>query len=221
MNKNFDIYRWETLRLQNYDYLDKGLYFITISIKDKLCLFWDIKNDKITLFESWKMIEENWLNLEKEFKNIILHKYVVMPNHFHWIIEIIEKISKCDCNICNDISCDFPNTDKYSYNMQKNYFLLDDKDINKKWINIKDTHKGCPYNRNSIGNIIWKFKSKTTVKYVEWVYEKKWPIFNKKLWQKDFYEHIIRNDKSYSKISEYIEINPIKWKEDKFYYTEI
>jgi REP element-mobilizing transposase RayT len=36
-------------------------------------------------------------------------------------------------------------------------------------------------------------------------------------WQRSFYEHIIRDEKSYETISEYIKNNPLKWKQDKFY----
>ncbi len=38
-----------------------------------------------------------------------------------------------------------------------------------------------------------------------------------KLWQRNYYEHIIRDDKSYQHISKYILNNPAKWKEDKFF----
>ena len=58
MNFNPDIHKRKSLRLENHDYLSEGLYFITISIKDKLCLFWEIKNSEINLFESWEMIEK-------------------------------------------------------------------------------------------------------------------------------------------------------------------
>ena len=37
------------------------------------------------------------------------------------------------------------------------------------------------------------------------------------IWQKSFYEHIIRNEKEYYKIVEYIRTNPLKWEEDKYY----
>ena len=77
------------------------------------------------------------------------------------------------------------------------------------------------YNKNSISSIIQAFKSKTTNKYIKLVYDKKAEPFNKKLWQKDFYEHVIRNDKSYVKITQYINSNAIKWQEDKFYYTHV
>ena len=37
------------------------------------------------------------------------------------------------------------------------------------------------------------------------------------LWQRNYYEHIVRNEEEYEKIYEYIETNPIKWKEDEYY----
>ncbi len=88
---NPDVHKRESIRLKNYDYSSKGLYFITISLKDKLCFFGEIKNNEMTLFKSGKMIEEYWFELENKFKNIKLHNFVVMPNHFHWIIEIVKK----------------------------------------------------------------------------------------------------------------------------------
>jgi hypothetical protein len=52
-------------------------------LKDKLCFFGEIKNNKMNLFESGKMVEKYWFELENKFKNIKLHNFVVMPNHFH------------------------------------------------------------------------------------------------------------------------------------------
>jgi REP element-mobilizing transposase RayT len=61
----------------------------------------------------------------------------------------------------------------------------------------------------------------TTNSYIKMVYDNKAEPFNKKLWQQNFYEHIIRNEKSYLEIYEYIEKNVLKWEEDKFYYTQL
>ena len=43
------------------------------------------------IFESGKMIEKLWLELENKFDNVKLHNFVVMPNHFHGILEIVEQ----------------------------------------------------------------------------------------------------------------------------------
>ena len=68
-----------------------------------------------------------------------------------------------------------------------------------------------------LSRIIREFKSRTTVKYINNVKEKGWPRFEKRLWQRNYFEHIIRNEKSYHKIAEYIKENPFKWEEDKFH----
>jgi hypothetical protein len=46
-------------------------------------LFGEIKNNKLELFESGKMIDKNWINLKNEYKQIKLHNHIIMPNHFH------------------------------------------------------------------------------------------------------------------------------------------
>ncbi len=227
MKFNPDRHKNISLRLQNYDYSSKWLYFITIAVQNKLCLFWSIENNIMIKKSAWEMIEWLWFELENDFPNIKLHDFIIMPNHIHWIIEIVQQNKECTCTVCRDTPCGYPDINKYTKNIQENYFLKDIdgvqnmKSIKDSQLNIQDTHKGCPYNRNNICNIIGGFKSKTTHQYIQWVYNSNWSIFNKKLWQKDFYEHIIRDDTSYNNISEYIQNNPIKWEEDKFYYTEV
>ena len=210
MKFNPDIHNRKSIRLKWYDYTNEWLYFITISVKNKLSLFWNIENDEINLNLSWKMIEKYWLELENKFKNIKLHNFIVMPNHFHWIIEIIND---------NDKLWWIDNLKlKWSHDLKLGWV----PDLKSGWPHrVTPTGGKFIFDKKSISSIIGWFKTMTTNKYIKMVYEWKANPFNKKLWQVDFYEHIIRNEKSYIKISEYIEKNPIKWKEDKFYYTEI
>ena len=56
-----------------------------------------------------------------------------------------------------------------------------------------------------------------TNEYIRGVKTLGWQRFYKKLWQRDYWEHIIRNERSYQNISNYIINNPAKWKNDKFY----
>jgi len=216
----------KNLRLKNYDYSKVGLYFITISVQNKLCLFWEIKDNKMNIFESGKMIEKYWLELENKFENVRLHNFVIMPNHFHGILEIVEQNKKCDCKICRGAPCGYPdNNIKYYPDNDTKYYLDNDKNgnINKNNIisNNQGTHKGCPYNKAILWNIIWWFKSETTNAYIKLVYQNKANSFNKKLWQRNFYEHIIRDEQEYLKITKYIDENIYKWEEDKFYFIEI
>jgi REP element-mobilizing transposase RayT len=69
----------------------------------------------------------------------------------------------------------------------------------------------------TICNVVQAFKSKTTVEYIKGVKSKLYPSFNKRLWQRNYYEHIIRDEKDYLTKWNYIDINPAKWKEDEYY----
>lgn len=61
------------------------------------------------------------------------------------------------------------------------------------------------------------FKSITTVEYIHGVKQSGWERFNGKLWQRDYWEHIIRDEQECQRISKYITNNPSKWKGDKLY----
>ena len=63
--------------------------------------------------------------------------------------------------------------------------------------------------RPPLQKIIQGFKSVTTRECYKYGY--------KQIWQRKYYEHIIRNEKEYYKIIEYIRTNPLKWEEDKYY----
>jgi REP element-mobilizing transposase RayT len=68
-----------------------------------------------------------------------------------------------------------------------------------------------------MGDMMEAFKSITTVEYIRGVKQSGWKPFDGKLWQRDYYEHIIRDEQSYQRISDYIITNPAKWESDNFY----
>jgi len=78
-------------------------------------------------------------------------------------------------------------------------------------------HKDRPYGTatNSIGRIIQAYKSVTTNRYILDVKKHNWPPFAGRLWQRNYYEHIIRNEKDLHEIREYIANNPINWEKDE------
>jgi len=57
----------------------------------------------------------------------------------------------------------------------------------------------------------------TTNEYIRGVKNQNWERFDKKLWQRNYWEHIIRNDAAYHRITNYIINNPAKWNDDKFF----
>ena len=86
-------------------------------------------------------------------------------------------------------------------------------------------HKVYPYRTDqlqgtlpgTIGRIIQAFKSITTNEYIAGVRQNSWKPFQGRLWQRNYYEHIIRNEAAYLEIAEYIQTNPLRWEEDVYH----
>ena len=69
-------------------------------------------------------------------------------------------------------------------------------------------------NSITLGQIIGAFKSITTHEYILGVKNLGWPAFEKRIWQRNYYEHIIRNEAEADRIEGYIESNPARWNDD-------
>ena len=66
-----------------------------------------------------------------------------------------------------------------------------------------------------LGEIVYWFKTMTTNDYLRGIKQYKWPPFPGKLWQRNYYEHVIRNEDELIRTSEYILTNPAHWAEDE------
>ncbi|MCK4542590.1 MAG: hypothetical protein KAU17_10195, partial [Spirochaetales bacterium] len=86
---NPDKHHRRSIRLKNWDYKKAALYFVTICVNNRKNLFGEIKDGKMVANDAGLMIEKNWIDIFERFKNTRLNKYVIMPNHFHAIIQIV------------------------------------------------------------------------------------------------------------------------------------
>lgn len=178
----------QSIRLKNYDYSQSGLYFVTICTENRECLFGDIINGKMVLNECGNMIEK-WCNKIPNKFNVILDKNQIMPNHIHIIIHIV---GADPCVRPNNNPCVRPN------------ILINES-------NNGSTRGSTP----TAGTMIQWFKTMSTNEYIKNVNEKKWKPFDKRLWQRNYYEHIIRTENDLNKIREYIINNPSMWDRDR------
>ena len=81
-------YHRRSIRLKGYDYSQAGSYFITICTYYRECLFGTISNNEMQLNNCGKIVETSWLNIPNYFSNVVLDKFIVMPNHLHGILSI-------------------------------------------------------------------------------------------------------------------------------------
>jgi REP element-mobilizing transposase RayT len=187
-NYNPNIHHRRSIRLQGYDYAQEGLYFITLCVQNSECLFGDINEGIMTLSAMGKVVEAEWLNSVNIRRNIALHEFVVMPNHFHAIIEIVESRGKLHSP---------ENDNKSELNL---YF--NNSNNNKGECNSPRQQFKSP--SQTVGAIIRGFKSGVSKQ------------LGFSVWQRNYYEHIIRDSKAYDNISNYINENPLRWELDKF-----
>lgn len=66
-----------------------------------------------------------------------------------------------------------------------------------------------------MGDVVGALKSITTYEYVVGVREKGWARFDRRLWQRNYYERVIRNEREWTAIREYIVNNPLNWALDQ------
>ena len=75
-------------RLSGFDYAQPGAYFITTVAQDRRCVFGEVKNGVICLFGYGEVLVDRWHWLHQQYSYLALDEFVVMPNHFHAIINI-------------------------------------------------------------------------------------------------------------------------------------
>ncbi len=176
------------MRLKDYDYSTPGYYFVTICVKNKDNIFGIIENEKLLLNEFGKIAFDCWKEIPLHFKNILIDEFIIMPNHIHGIIIINNKLTS-SCVACNTTT-----TNEISLcNTNDNIYFS----------------KISPKS-DTLSVIIRSYKSAVTKKIHDL------GLINFQ-WQKLFYDHIIRNEKSLYKINNYIKYNYLKWKEDEYY----
>ena len=194
MPYNPNIHHRRSIRLKGYDYSQAGLYFVTICCENREHRFGKIENGEMILNDAGKIADECWMEIPKHFPNAVLHEHIVMPNHVHGIIELVN-----DANVGTRHVVSLPNTTDNPVGTSHGMSLQEPK-INQ---------FGKPI-AGSLSVIINQYKS--SVK--RWCNKNGHEYFK---WQSRFHDHIIRNEQSYQTISDYIINNPAKWKDDKFY----
>ena len=184
-------------RLENYDYSQNGMYFVTICTSDREELFGEIKEDKIVLIELGKIIEKYYLEIPKCHPSIFLDVFTIMPNHMHGILEINRPVIAVGADLASarngaharSVSAfQSGQTQGLSLQSQQNIGLL--------------------------SRAIQGFKSKAAVEHIN-IMKSKNISGSTKIWQRSFYDRIVRNDAELNRIREYILSNPAMWHRDR------
>ncbi|MGB1231874.1 MAG: transposase [Winogradskyella sp.] len=187
-------YRIESNRLKGWNYANSGLYFITIVTQNRVCNLGHIENNEMIKSDFGKIVNTEWFKSFEMRDELFLHQYILMPNHIHAIVELVN----------NDDGGNVGNGGNVETNGRSS--------LPPKQPPIRQP--------KSISSFIAGFKSSVNSKiddYID-VHNLNIPKYNRKnhFFQPNYHDHIIRNDKSYYNISNYIVNNPIQWTADTF-----
>ena len=225
---NPKIHNRRSIRLKGYDYSKAGLYFITICCQDRICRFGEVKNGEMILNEFGIIAYNEWIKLAERFANFELDVFQIMPNHIHGIISLLPVGSRLALDPENSVE------DIVIENDESSRLALDpENSIEENLVAsglapdvfiIDGQPRGLPQRltqqkKPSIPDIVGAYKSIVANGCLE-IYKSRDEVMGK-FWQRNYYEHIIRNEFAYYNISEYIINNPIKWEEDRFYFPKI
>jgi len=184
----------KSMRLAEFDYSLPCAYFITVVAHGRVSLFGEIGEDAMILNDLGKIVQDEWQKTPIVRPTVGLGAFVVMPNHFHGIVHILEEpIIPYDGNTHS-----IPNTvGAYGYTpLPRSH----DSEI---------LNKGLHSPSRTVGAIVRGFKGSVTKRINEFRGMPGGPV-----WQRNYYEHILRSDEDYLRIEKYIYDNPLNWLKD-------
>ena len=181
-------------RLADYDYSQPGAYFITVCTKDRKCILSTVVGADAHIGPQVQLTRTG--QVAQRYLETIpgIGPYVIMPNHVHMIIHI-------------------PARDLPAGPMRASAPTEGERTERVREVTIPyapGTHcpRALPASAPTVGILIRAWKGLVT------------KALGQSIWQRSFYDHVIRSEQEYTEIGEYILGNPGKWAEDKYFYTD-
>jgi len=226
---NPDIHHRRSIRLRDYDYGQPGYYFITLCIRDKDFIFGDIRGGRMFLNIYGKIVRDFWYCISEHFDNVTAGEFIVMPNHMHGIIIIRytgffvdHGVAVRDDMVMNECGTSFPPA--YTKQNPRRGAVTAPPVMDKsqpfygQWgrrgavtaplrgdCNVNQQYMKPRY-KITLGKIMAYYKYQTT----RLINEKR-NSPGKHVWQRNYYECIVKNKNDLIGITKYIQNNPSKW----------
>ena len=201
MRYNSDIHHRSSIRLKGYDYSKKGIYFVTVCTQNRENIFGKVINETMILNETGIIVENTWFDLPNHNSNIVLDMFIIMPNHVHAIITVGAGSKPVpDCGTQNDGTGQIDGVGQINITGQ-----IDGADqIDRAGF------EPAPTKEIPLSEIVRQFKTFSSKKI-----NKQRNTVGIPVWQRNYYEHIIRNEDELNRIRQYIKNNPGNWNTDK------
>jgi putative transposase len=236
MKYNPEIHHRRSIRLPGYDYGQAGLYFITICAWQRQCIFGAIEDGEMHLNHMGEIARDEWLRTAKMRPNIDIAEFVVMPNHVHGIIAIGDGMDVIGAVgavgvIGRGTMHRAPTDDTEKFGKPTSNTIpaivngetdVTDVDMDVVGVNGRgtmhraptiDTEKFGKPTSNTIPTIIRGYKAAVTTQVNILRQSPQCPV-----WQRNYYENVVRSEAEYLRIADYILNNPRQWQEDSLHH---
>ena len=191
-----DRHHRRSIRMPGWDYTQAGAYFVTIVTHGRECIFGEIVGDIMHLSAWGEIAARCWQNIPHHFPHVGLDEWVVMPNHIHGIIII----TNTDNVVGAQHAAPLPGQHDPSPDTSPPAPLPGQPGPRR--TNIQP---------GSLGAIIRSFKSAVTKRINAQRDTPGAPV-----WQRNYWEHVIRTERALDAIRRYITHNPARWHLDRY-----
>ncbi|MBM3215412.1 transposase [Candidatus Poribacteria bacterium] len=167
--------RRRSMRLPEYDYAQAGAYHVTIVTYRRVCRFGDVADGEMRMNESGRIVDKAWDDLPSHYAHVVLGAFIVMPNHVHGIIVLMDDDRRVAVGAGLRPAPTSPSS-LTRHGLPEIIRAL--KSFSARRINAARSTPGAP------------------------------------VWQRGYYERIIRDEDEMNDVRAYIEANPLRWADD-------
>ena len=190
-----------SIRLDGYDYAQPGGYFVTLCVQDRVCLFGNVVDGRMRLNRFGQVVAGRWRWLEQRYAHVRHDAWVVMPNHLHGIVVLTGGDANRGGNGGRRSSRGGSRTAPTTT-------------VNKPTPDEPTPDEPAPAKsskRKPLGRLIGAFKTVSTKRMNQM---RDTP--GERIWQRNFYERIVRDAREHARIRQYIRDNPRRWNADRY-----
>jgi putative transposase len=178
MDCGVEVRRRRSGRLKGFDYSRPGAYFVTACTHVRSALLGEVVDGGMQLNDCGRIVSASWHDLPHHYPHVRLDAFVVMPNHIHGVIVLVE-----------------------------------DTGLNK--ANVGAGFKPAPTGRarrHGLPEVVRALKTFSSRRINELRGTRGTPV-----WQRGYYERVVRSEEELNRIREYIGANPERWLEDRYH----
>jgi REP element-mobilizing transposase RayT len=208
-----DVHHRPSIRLQGYDYAQGGAYFVTLCTFNRECLFGDVIDGELRLSDIGEIVEREWQQTPIVRPSVLLDVFVVMPNHVHGIIVLPDM-----GGTTRDRGDEGATSQKATPRGHPRVAPTNITTHRVAPTTAMPTRRVAPTGPapGSIGAVIGQFRSIATKRI-----RSTCRLPDLIVWQRNYYDHVIRNERDLDRIRQYIVNNPARWADDENHPTNI